>query len=383
VAGKKLLVADDSLTIQKVIRLALSNEGYEIQAISDGADALQQISVFRPDLVLIDVSLPTRSAFEIKRELNTMDEFENTRFILMSSAFEKIDETQASEVQFHGRLTKPFDPAHLRQVLQDVLKATSGPTPPPKKSNTKSNINIQIEKTQPGIHLDPPFPVPSTPEPTTQLKIEDIEEYTPPPLPEIAMPGPSSSSSQNFPNSQNSPQPPGNYPTNYKDEPINISFEDRDPIDLLEKTDPRGSQKDEIKHLTESTIRMSGLDDFDWTVNDSNLKPPTAMDDGGTGFRMKPQFSSEPAAPQGMPPIAQTQQPRSSGNTGSFSRPAPHSPPPLPETSQNAGVSSEQIEELVKRQVQKTLAEMARKILPEVAERVIKAEIHRLLNEKM
>src|ERR1700735_2237995 len=120
-AGKKLLVADDSLTIQKVIRLALSNEGYEIQAISDGADAIQQISLFRPDLILVDVSLPTLSAFEIKRQVNTMEDFSNTRFILMSSAFEKIDEDQAKEVGFHGRLTKPFDPAHLRQVLQDVL----------------------------------------------------------------------------------------------------------------------------------------------------------------------------------------------------------------------------------------------------------------------
>ena len=56
-SGKKLLVADDSLTIQKVIRLALSNEGYEIQAVSDGNDAIQQISLFRPDVILIDISL--------------------------------------------------------------------------------------------------------------------------------------------------------------------------------------------------------------------------------------------------------------------------------------------------------------------------------------
>src|SRR6185312_11433345 len=126
-AGKKLLVADDSLTIQKVIRLALSNEGYEIQAISDGADAIQQIATFRPDCVLIDVSLPTRTAFEIKREVNGMEDHHDTRFILMSSAFEKIDEAQADEVGFEGRLTKPFDPAHLRQVLTEVLNAPRAP----------------------------------------------------------------------------------------------------------------------------------------------------------------------------------------------------------------------------------------------------------------
>jgi CheY-like chemotaxis protein len=378
VAGKKLLVADDSLTIQKVIRLALSNEGYEIQAISDGADALQQISVFRPDLVLIDVSLPTRTAFEIKRELNAMDEFENTRFILMSSAFEKIDETQAAEVKFHGRLTKPFDPAHLRQVLQEVLNApaASGPTPPPKKaSGSKSSISIEVDKTKPGIQLEPPTGFPTTPDPTTQLNIEDFEELAPS-LPEISL-------SQSKPETQPS-------------EGINISFETRDESQLIEKTDPRGSSsgKDEIKHLTESTIRMSGLDDFDWTVNDANLKPPAAMDDGGTAFRMKPQFSEESAPPQGMPPISQTR-PAASGNTGGFTRPsATHNPPPLPEISlsssgssfsggSSSGLSSRELEEVIRRQVQETLSEMAQRILPEVAERVIKAEIHRLLNEKI
>src|SRR4051794_24785060 len=119
--GKKLLVADDSLTIQKVIRLALSNEGHDIQAVSDGNDAIQQISLFRPDVVLIDVSLPGKTAFEVKRSINEHVDLEEVRFVLMSSAFEKVDEVQVEEVKFHGRLTKPFDPAHLRQVLTDVL----------------------------------------------------------------------------------------------------------------------------------------------------------------------------------------------------------------------------------------------------------------------
>src|SRR5680860_942628 len=99
-AGKKLLVADDSLTIQKVIRLALSNEGYDIQTVSEGNDAIQQISVFRPDILLIDVSLPGKSAFEVKRAVNQLPDLHDVRFVLMSSAFETVDEPQVEEVQF-------------------------------------------------------------------------------------------------------------------------------------------------------------------------------------------------------------------------------------------------------------------------------------------
>lgn len=116
--GKKLLVADDSLTIQKVIRLALSNEGYEIQAVSDGQELMEQVSLFRPQIIIVDASIPKKSAFEIKKELD--NEPQSPKVILMSSAFDEIDEAAVSQLHFDGRLTKPFDPAHLRQVLNSV-----------------------------------------------------------------------------------------------------------------------------------------------------------------------------------------------------------------------------------------------------------------------
>jgi two-component system cell cycle response regulator len=345
VAGKKLLVADDSLTIQKVIRLALSSEGYEIQAISDGGEAIQQISLFRPDLILIDVSLPTRTAFEIKRDINEMGEFEDTKFILMSSAFEKIDEAQAKEVVFHGRLTKPFDPAHLRQVLLDVLHgpATKVPTTQGPKTSSRNAIPVAPSAPPPGlpssdepqemsgisIHLDPPSDFPSEEVDMNLAPEAPAEEFTPPPLPQST-----------------------------------------------ERADENSSEKDDIRHLTESTIRMSGLDDFEWKVNDSGLNPPSSFaDDGDTGFQMSPQFTpsnAPPSAPQKMPQHqqAQAQKPKQQKATATL-------------VPAEAAPSQAQIEELVKRQVEQTLSELTQRILPEVCERVIKAEISRLLNEKI
>jgi len=162
--GKKLLVADDSLTIQKVIRLSLSNEGYEIQAVSQCSEALEEIALFLPDLVLIDVSLPEQSAFEVKRIVNEDPRFAQTRFILMSSAFEQVDEHQVEMLGFHGHLTKPFDPAHLRKILLEALQQEPPPSlpemPPPRieepprlpaqedsvfKMLTESTLNPSVE----------------------------------------------------------------------------------------------------------------------------------------------------------------------------------------------------------------------------------------------
>ncbi len=136
--AKKLLVADDSLTIQKVIRLALAHEGYEIEAATEGSEAIQKIAIFRPDLVLLDIVLPGKNAFEIKQIINQDESLAFVRFVLMSSAFEKVDQNTCNELVFHGFLTKPFDPAYLRQVLVQV-----GQNPAKGKPPSPSAVDLQ------------------------------------------------------------------------------------------------------------------------------------------------------------------------------------------------------------------------------------------------
>src|SRR5450759_5119808 len=121
---KKILVADDSLTIQKVIRLALSGDGYEIQTVSDGKEALEQASLFRPDIFIIDVSLPIFDAYQVREHLLKKPDLKNIPVILMSSAFEKVDETRSKQLGFAGHLIKPFDPSHLRSTLLSVSHFT-------------------------------------------------------------------------------------------------------------------------------------------------------------------------------------------------------------------------------------------------------------------
>jgi two-component system cell cycle response regulator len=364
-AGKKLLVADDSLTIQKVIRLALSNEGYEIQAISDGAEAIQQIATFRPDAILVDVSLPTRTAFEIKREVNGMEDCSEMKFILMSSAFEKIDESQANTVGFDGRLTKPFDPAHLRQVLLEVLTAPSKPRlPPPTLPSVEPTKTLRApqQQQQPQMQVPPPLP----PAPESPIFTGAISLEPPKDLP----------------------------PSDFGD-------------DIWGKHEE--SEGDDIKHLTESTIRLSGLadfqepeaqtpppipnwkskespasqepplkDDFDWTVNEPSLKPPSSFGDlEGSSFKMPPLGAGSPKQklPEQEIDFDSPPPPPSRGAS-------PFTPAPPQKFPADAIEMDSRMEEVIRRQVEETLERLVRQILPEAAERVIKEEINRLLNEK-
>ena len=140
-AGKKILVADDSLTIQKVIRLALSGDGYEIQTVSDGKEAIEQASLFRPDICIIDVSLPKYDAYEIREKFIQQPDLKNIPVILMSSAFEKVDETRANQLGFSGHLVKPFDPSHLRSTLLSVSERAPEHDPVMETINTPADLD--------------------------------------------------------------------------------------------------------------------------------------------------------------------------------------------------------------------------------------------------
>ncbi len=345
---KKLLVADDSLTIQKVIRLALSgaassaSDGYEIQTVSDGNDAIQQISLFRPDIVLIDVSLPGKTAFEVKRATNQHRDLAHVRFVLMSSAFEKVDEPQVQEVDFHGRLTKPFDPAHLREVLTQVL-----------------------------AKAPPPLPVsPSDfPEPDTLTLTRET-----PPIP-------------------------------HELPPIPESFAKR-----------HSEPESDIRNLTESTIRMSGLadlgseqppelpsgfppeppsefpDDFQWSVEEHSLKPPTNLDSGDSTFPLAPpprvpndhsRFIQKPASaeleltPPPAPEMPQYEPDAPAKSAPSYGSSSAHAAGPSFDPAQLEG----KIEEMIRREVSAAIRKVAQENLPDVVERVIREEIHKLLQD--
>ena len=242
--AKKLLVADDSLTIQKVIKLALSGDGYEIQTVSDGTECLQQVALFRPDVVLIDIGLPGRSAFDLKKAANEDPEMSRIPFVLMSSAFEKVDEAKVALLKFDGRLTKPFDPSNLKSVLNQALQMNAGQSiksfvPPPAPVN-----HFSLEPSDNSRQTQRP----PSPPPLNLAGGEDITGEI-----QLMDPGMMHSSS----GIRKAPQ-----------DPLWSDSAQNDPLGLNTQ-----ETNDDIRHLTESTVKMSGLDDLaGWNIQESSSK---------------------------------------------------------------------------------------------------------------
>src|SRR6266700_7186655 len=97
--SKKLLLADDSVTIQRVIELTFSGEDVQVLAVSDGEEAIARIPTEKPDIVLADIGMPKRSGYEVSAFVKGHPELSKTPVLLLAGAFEPVDDAKAKEAK--------------------------------------------------------------------------------------------------------------------------------------------------------------------------------------------------------------------------------------------------------------------------------------------
>ncbi len=115
---RKLLLADDSITIQKVVNLTFADEGIEVISVGDGDSAMRKFDEFMPDLVMADVNMPGLTGYEICRIIKQTEETRHIPVILLVGSFEPFDEAEAENVGADAFLTKPFQ--SIRQLVNKV-----------------------------------------------------------------------------------------------------------------------------------------------------------------------------------------------------------------------------------------------------------------------
>ncbi len=132
-AGRKLLLADDSATIQKVIDLTFADEGVRVVAVGNGQEAIDQLLKEQPDIVLADVFMPARNGYEVCEYVKTNEKLKHIPVMLLVGSFEPFDEAEARRVGADDILTKPFQ--SIRRLIDRVGALVSSP-PVEKESPT-------------------------------------------------------------------------------------------------------------------------------------------------------------------------------------------------------------------------------------------------------
>ncbi len=118
---KTLLLADDSVTIQKVVGLSFASEDVVLVTVSNGDDAITRARELRPDLVLADVVMPGRNGYEVCEAIKTDPELRHIPVLLLTGTFEAFDQERARRAGADGHVTKPFEAQTLVQQVRDLL----------------------------------------------------------------------------------------------------------------------------------------------------------------------------------------------------------------------------------------------------------------------
>lgn len=129
---KKLLLAEDSLTIRKVFELALSRSDIAVTAVDNGEDAVRLAGEILPDLVVADLTLPGKNGFAVAAELRAMERTGKIPVLILSGAIVPLDEERFQASGAKGVLFKPFESRELLENIDRLLRMEASPPESPK-----------------------------------------------------------------------------------------------------------------------------------------------------------------------------------------------------------------------------------------------------------
>jgi CheY-like chemotaxis protein len=162
--SKKILLADDSITIQKVIELTFSDEDFDVITVGNGRLALEKLPEVRPDIVLCDIIMPEKDGYEVCEQVKSNPATAHIPVLLLTGAFEPFDQERAARAGYDGSLAKPFEPETLIAKVKDLL--ARAPVRP-----------------APAVHAPGPRPVPPISPPPSAPAVLPFQRPAPPPPP--------------------------------------------------------------------------------------------------------------------------------------------------------------------------------------------------------
>ena len=182
--SKKLLLADDSVVIQKLVGLSFANEDVEIVSTDNGDDAVTLAQEIQPDVVLADVVMPGKSGYEVCEAIKQDPSIGQTPVLLLTGTFEAFDEGRAASAGANGQITKPFEAQALVERVTEVMNA---PRPAAQAAPAAAAKPAAAPPSPiPEPPLDPAETVVSSiPGSTSDLFDNDISSLSPPPIPGV------------------------------------------------------------------------------------------------------------------------------------------------------------------------------------------------------
>jgi len=145
----KVIIADESLTVQKQVNVALASPDCEVIAAADGQDALQKVKMLKPDVLLADCALRYLDGFDLVDRIRSDSSLVHVRAILLKGQLPKGKERRLKEVRADEVLSKPVDQKLLMRALENVFADDEESTAvqiDPRLSDDEKTPIVRVEK---------------------------------------------------------------------------------------------------------------------------------------------------------------------------------------------------------------------------------------------
>jgi len=183
---KTILLADDSITMQKVIRLTFASGGYELITADNGAEAIKKAEELRPHIIMVDAALPGKNGYEVCEAIKNNYQLKNTPVLLLAGTFNPLDENEARRVMADDSIVKPFESKHLIEKVEHLFRkfppvereegGQDSPAPASKENIWGEDDVIQAPEPSQVSSMAPP-PDTGTPEEGTPLSTNEIPGF--------------------------------------------------------------------------------------------------------------------------------------------------------------------------------------------------------------
>ena len=118
----RILLVDDEPNILLALEFLFEQEGYTIQKAFDGLQALEQLVLFKPNIIVLDVMMPGLDGFEVARRIRTMEGYDDVRIIFLTAKGTSQDKRQGYSSGGEIYITKPFDNDELVRTVNEVVE---------------------------------------------------------------------------------------------------------------------------------------------------------------------------------------------------------------------------------------------------------------------
>jgi CheY-like chemotaxis protein len=131
--GKKILLADDSVTIQKIVELTFEGEGLDLEVAADGHEALERAEASPPDLILADSTMPGLSGVELCRKIREHPVLKPIPVILLTNSFDDFNRADGDAAGVTAYVEKPFESQALLDQIHELLSEEGAHAPAPEE----------------------------------------------------------------------------------------------------------------------------------------------------------------------------------------------------------------------------------------------------------